>query len=554
MQIQLFMKNLQNSRVGIKNLTIDYYWSFRTLLTPICLFFIFWTKFILTPMVLNSASDPKNINLLLGFKSLRMLSGIFLSILCLGFPLDAQTRPFFEEQVLRAGAAASKITPPIGSIMGNPYGITVSEGIHDELYAKTLVFEKDEIKAVFIALDLISLPHQVVMRSRELIFQRTGIPRENIIMTATHVHAGPQMNPLFWDAIGGLPKQKSEEYLSGLPEMIFESVGTAINRLQPVRVSVGKTKQNSVNFNRRFLMKDGSFRMNPGRLNPNTIRPAGPVDPDLSIVLFETMEAKPMAVLVNFALHVAVVGGNQFSADFPGKISDLMKDVYGGDMVTVFTNGTSGNINHINVNLHNSLEGYEEAARIGTILAADVMKTLPTLRQIPVNGLMVRTEPVVIPVESASEEEVKWAEEIIDLYGSSSPPPFNDVVKAWRILDVASLAEREGIPTTTVPLVRDGSALQSEVQVMALGDELALVGFPGDAFVELGLGIKLNSPFPFTIVNEQSANGTISYVPNRKAFPESGYEVISARFEQGGGEILVDAAIRILIELFEKRK
>jgi hypothetical protein len=63
--------------------------------------------------------------------------------------------------------------------------------------------------------------------------------------------------------------------------------------------------------------------------------------------------------------------------------------------------------------------------------------------------------------------------------------------------------------------------------VLTLGDELALVGFPGDAFDELGLNIKLNSPFPFTIVNEQSGNGTLSYVPNRKAFPEGAYEVIA---------------------------
>jgi neutral ceramidase len=85
--------------------------------------------------------------------------------------------------------------------------------------------------------------------------------------------------------------------------------------------------------------------------------------------------------------------------------------------------------------------------------------------------------------------------------------------------------------------------------VLTLGDELALVGFPGDAFDELGLNIKLNSPFPFTIVNEQSGNGTLSYVPNRKAFPEGAYEVISARFAPGGGEILADAALRILIDM-----
>jgi len=104
--------------------------------------------------------------------------------------------------------------------------------------------------------------------------------------------------------------------------------------------------------------------------------------------------------------------------------------------------------------------------------------------------------------------------------------------------------------TTTVPLVEGGGALVSEVQAIAMGNEVVLVGFPGDAFVELGLSIKLNSPFPYTIVSEQSGNGTTSYMPNRKAFPEGGYEVISARYSPGGGEILVGAVNRMLTDLF----
>ena len=62
--------------------------------------------------------------------------------------------------------------------------------------------------------------------------------------------------------------------------------------------------------------------------------------------------------------------------------------------------------------------------------------------------------------------------------------------------------------------------------------------------------IKVNSPFPHTIVNEQSGNGTSTYMPNRKAFPEGGYEVISARYSLGGGEISVDAVSRMLTDLF----
>lgn len=483
--------------------------------------------------------------------TLYCLTILLISSLTLHAQTTSPTTESKQSKVFRAGAATGKITPPVGSIMGNSYGITVSEGVHDDLYAKALVFDKGGVKAAFIALDLISLPHGIVARTRELIAQRTGIPGANIIMTATHVHAGPQMNPLFWEAVGGLPKQKSEEYLKNLPAMIAESVKLAEARLQPVRVSVGTIQENAVNFNRRFLMKDGSFKMNPGRLNPNSVRPVGPVDPDLSVVYFESLDSKPVAILVNFALHVAVVGGSHFSADFPATVSALLAKVKGEEMVTIFTNGTSGNINNVDVTRPDQLGGHEEAARIGTILAADVLKALPSLRPIETNSLQVRTETVELPVQAVQPDEVEWAQEVIGRYGKPTPPPFHDVVRAWRILD---LAELEGggrhEPTTTVPLIEGGGALKSEVQVITLGDELALVGFPGDAFVELGLAIKLNSPFPFTIVNEQSGNGSISYVPNRKAFPEGGYEVISARFAPGGGEMLVDAVIRTLIDLF----
>ena len=135
-----------------------------------------------------------------------------------------------QDTVLRAGAAISKITPPVGSIMGNSYGLTLCEGVHDDLYARTIVLDHSGTKAVFIALDLISIPYVIVMETRKLIAQQTGIPVTSIIMTATHVHAGPQMNPMFLDAVGGLPKQKSGEYLRKLPEMIAESVLLARER------------------------------------------------------------------------------------------------------------------------------------------------------------------------------------------------------------------------------------------------------------------------------------------------------------------------------------
>ena len=479
-------------------------------------------------------------------------STFFLLLLMKSILLSASSS--FQTGEFKLGAAKTGMTPPKGSIIGDSYGIRVSEGVHDELYIKTLVFEQAGQRVAFITLDVISLPHLLVMTSRALIHKQTGIAVNNIILNATHLHAGPQMNPLFWDVVGGSAKLKSQEYTHKMPELILESVESAISKIQPVHVSIGNVQETSISFNRRFLMKDGTFKTNPGKLNPNIVRPAGPIDPSLSMVYFESLDKKPVAILVNFALHVAVVGGNNFSSDFPGVMSNLIGKVKGEEVVTVFTNGTSGNINHIDVSNSNQLSGFDESQRIGTILADRVLNALNSLRPIPITSLKATIQAVNLPVFKVVEKlEMIWAKDVISKFGNPKGSGFADVVSAWRILDLVKYQgglDTRHNSTTTVPLTVDGSALESEVSVIAFGDQMALVGFPGDAFVELGLGIKLNSPFPFTIVSEQSGNGTLSYIPNKKAFPEGQYEVNSARYRSGGGESLVDAALETLISIF----
>ena len=153
--------------------------------------------------------------------------------------------------------------------------------------------------------------------------------------------------------------------------------------------------------------------------------------------------------------------------------------------------------------------------------------------------LQVRTQKVDLPTPHFQPSEVDTSRRIVAAYGKKPGPEFLDVVHAWKVLDVAAL---------------DGEPLETEVQAITLGDGLAWVGMSGDAFTELGLAIKTNSPFLHTIVGEQSGAGAISYVPNRKAFPEGAYEVISARFEAGGAELLVDRAVQMLIDLKQKLK
>ena len=64
--------------------------------------------------------------------------------------------------------------------------------------------------------------------------------------------------------------------------------------------------------------------------------------------------------------------------------------------------------------------------------------------------------------------------------------------------------------------------------------------------MEHGRALKSGSPFAHTILAEL-ANDSVGYVPDRKAYPQGAYEVISARVGPGSGELMVESAIRQLI-------
>jgi neutral ceramidase len=437
---------------------------------------------------------------------------------------------------LRVGRAKVVITPPVGCVMGNSYGTQISTGVSSDIHAKAVVFEVDGRKAALVACDLISLHRPIVAKARAIIAERTGVSPERVIMAATHCHAGPQTHPPLYNLAPESARKLSEDYVTRLPGMIAESVRLAEADLQPAKMFVGRGREDSISFNRRYLLKDGHVTM--GARAGDAVRRMGPIDPEVGVIYIEAPNGTPLVTVVNFALHVAVVTGTKTSADYPHTLAEALGRVKGDGMLTVFFNGMSGNINHVDAFYTGPrLRSEAEAARIGTVLAAAVLKTYRTLQPVEPATFQAASRPVRVPVPPApSPEQVMAATAVLNRWGKGAP--FADVIQAWRTLDLAEYG-------------RDGG-WDCEVQAIAFGRELAFVGYPGDSFVEMGLYIKQNSPFAFTLVSEQSGNGSISYVPNEKAFPERGYEVESARVAPGGGEVLAVAASRLLAEMFPR--
>lgn len=438
---------------------------------------------------------------------------------------------------LRVGRAAVKITPPPGVPMAGYYRIRLNEGVHDDLYAKALVLDKDGSKAALVALDLVGIPGPIVEAARQRIKKTTGIRGDRVMISATHTHTGPEMGARLRNVEDAATKL-TKDYHEALPGRIAEAVRLADTSLVAARVHAGVGQEHNLSFIRRFHMKDGKVGWNPGKLNPNIIAPTGAIDPDVPVVYFDALDSKPLATYVNFANHLDTVGGLEFSADYPYTLAKILSEVRGPEMLTVFTIGTAGNINHVDVKTSRPQKGHDEAARIGTILAGTVLKTFRHLQTIEPGPVRARSEIVNVPLAPIQPGDIEKARKVVAAYGTPAAGPFYDQVYAFKVLDIEA---------------RQGQPLDAEVQVITFGNQIAWVGLPGEIFVELGKAIKVLSPFPYTIIAEL-ANGSIGYVPDRKAYPEGAYEVINTRCAPGGGERMVEAAVRLLIEAYNSKE
>lgn len=440
---------------------------------------------------------------------------------------------------VRAGASQVVISPPLGVALAGYYSERGATAIHDDLFARALVIESGGAKAALVSLDLISTSRHFIEDARREIEQATGIPAAHVMISATHTHTGPILarTSVRYDAQGA-QQERAASYMEKLPGLITQSVKQANERLAPVKVSAAIGQVEGLAFNRRFHMRDGSVGWNPGKLNPNIIKPAGPTDPQLPVVLFEGARSQPLAVYANFAIHLDTVGGTEISADAPGTLAKLLAAATHPEVVSVYTTACCGDINHLDVSRRTPQKGHEEAARIGTHLAAEVLRSLERLQAVKVGAVRVKSQLVKLPLPAVRADEVEAARAVAERVrkGEMPAPKFMEQVNAFKVIDVAG---------------REGKPQEVEVQVVTLGEELAWVSLPGEIFVELGLAIKQNSPFKQTMIAEL-ANGSIGYIPTRVAYPQGNYEVVSARCAEGSGEMLVDAALLMLRELYRE--
>ncbi len=442
---------------------------------------------------------------------------------------------------LRVGAAMVDLTPPVGWRKAGGYDEVISKGVHDPLYAKAIVFEQGGERGAIVVADLCSVGREGSDRARRVASERTGIPVANIVISATHTHGAPEYYGVLWEIWRDMAIEKhgrdihhTMDYAQCVVDGCAEAVARAWEARRPATVDHAVPALSGMAFNRRHLMKDGVTMMNPGKRNRNIVRAAGPTDDDFPIVLFRDPAGTPRSSLSVFAMHVAVFGGTSFGADFPGHLQANLRAALGEEFISVFGEGAAGDTNHVNVFSDKPQPSDSEPARIGGAMAEAFLKAVPTMKR-STASLAVRSARVRVPLQEVTDEQVARAREVLSLKWVPNPG-FLVSVEAYRILWNRKLRER------------DGAAADEEIQAFRLSDDAAIVTLPHEVFVELGMAIRKRSPFRTTLV-VSLANDVDFYVPTRKAFAEGSYEVTTSPYQPGGGELLVEGAVKLLESL-----
>jgi len=422
------------------------------------------------------------------------------------------------EKVLRAGAHAIDVTPTKFPVIvnGGMLERTCSKVV-DPLHARCLVLDDGTTTIAFAVVDNCVIPRPLMDRAKKLAHEKTGIPADRILISATHCHSAPSV-------CGALGSGENPDYIEFLPVRIAEGIARAHQNLEPARVgwAVGSDPENV--FCRRFLMKPGTARtcrftgkqndraqMNPGYQNPNAIERTGPADTDVTVLSVQSRDGRPIAVLGNYSTHYA--GAPSLSADYFGVFARRIGELVGAQdtgppFVGMMTNGTSGDANCCDfVNPRREFT-YKTVGEDTARAAFEAYRTIEYCDWAPIvmEETLLELGHRLPSAGETAEAKAYLAEHVPD-------------GKPKSIIDVYA---RETVILSEWPATR-----KIKLQAIRIG-HLGIAAMPNEVYGSTGLAIKAKSPLEPTM-NIELANGFAGYLPPPEQHKLGGYTTWRAR-------------------------
>jgi len=437
---------------------------------------------------------------------------------------------------LRAGAAQTVITPPVGVHLEGYTPMPQSTAIHDDLHARALVVDDGRAQAAIVSCDLIGISRALGQSVRVIASRATGIPADHIMVCATHTHMGPAIL---------LPDPGDPPIADAVAQQIAGAIVRAHAGMRPAVLKAGRGSVDSVSQNRRH--------------------PDWQIDDTLQVLLFDDPEPRnaPIASIVNFACHATIMyrTNHEISADYPGYAVRAVQAILGHAPV-LFLNGACGDVNPAWIE-----QRFEEAERVGSIVGAEAARRLQELRPLGAQHKVwsIRWDELTDkPVTSGAllEPRVRVARREIDVRIRALDAPatyqaeldaLRDEVAALavdRMEDRRRLMERITFLQGTAGMARvlRPNTLKAEVQALSFGRDHAIVALPGEFFASTGRAIRDAAAIGHAMI-ACYANHHLMYVVPRDAWAQGGYEPGVSILDQDAEEAFREAAIDLVREV-----
>ena len=443
---------------------------------------------------------------------------------------------------LYAGFSRVNVTPMLGIGMAGYFKPRYAEGVLDELEINAVALACGDDKALLMSIDHCGIVKEVLNPMREHISQATGLPLEAIYIHSTHTHTGPFLN--------ADPTEELEiEYARFVDRRFTAAAVMALADLKPAKMGYGMGTAPNIAFVRRFRMKDGSVRTNPGVDNPDILAPIGDVDERVNVVRID-QEGGESLVLVNFGNHPDVVGGNLISADWPGFLRKTVETTLEGTKC-IFFNGAQGDVNHVNVHprggylndmfmdFDDVARGYKHARYMGRVVAGGVLQAYDKVKFVDVDKLSFGMKTICVPSNKPDASEMEEAHRINDLHvaGRDDLLPY----KGMMLTTMVAAAGRK------VRLENGPDYFEMPLSALAIGP-VAFIGIPGEPFTGVGRGLKETEGWEM-VLPTCNTNAKEGYFPMNECYVEGGYEAGSSKFKAGVAELLIEEGKSLLGEL-----
>jgi neutral ceramidase len=424
-----------------------------------------------------------------------------------------------EGGTLEAGAAKIDITPsadaalPMSGYADRKQGF---RGIHDHIYARAIVLGDGSRLAAVVAWELIGVPNPVWEDLSGRIARETGIPSEYLLLCAVHDHSAPAPFGMY-----GNDSPKSAAYTKQVEDATVEVIRKARENLQPAKIGIGTGKAN-VNVNRREYSPETGWWLG--------YNPEGPSDKTVTVIRFDALSGKPIALLINYAVHAVVMGGenDQISGDLAGAMSRYVESYYRGkaddaprsdagaaiqlrpektseSVVALWTSGAAGDQNPISLSRASDFTMVES---LGKILGEEAVRAAGA-------------------IHTTNQVRISGKQQVIRCPGRSiAPGPLPRKEYRWQDADPVSI----------------------RLSLLMMND-IVLAGVSGEVLTMIHEHLKRESPFSRTVMVTH-ANGSSGYIPDDAAFDQVSYEITTSRLKPGCAE---NAIVNSFLQLMEQR-